>query len=381
MAKYRQLYTEFWSDSFVLELTPEEKYFYLYLISNSKTTQCGIYEISKRIIETETGYNRDTVEKLIKRFCDYNKILYCEETKELMVINWVKYNAPNNINAIKCVHRELSKIKHKDFLKILFKKCKEAQLDVERIFGNLIIWEVCSEVFTEPSLEKVDKLPLSSTLDMNSEVIFTNTPEEVSSVSMENEENQELSEFIINKSLSRQLQAPYKGLPSNRIRSNKEEIINKKQEIISNKEEVSENVIKDKNNSSPADYEGLKNIIRIFEENVHAITPFEYEKILDFTEHVSSEVIIMAIEEAVNYNAKTMQYITKILDNWISSGIKTAQEVKVYQKQWASKKSSGTNHNVKKGGFCDYEQRSYDFDALERRLLGLTDTEDTLYKK
>ncbi len=58
MAKYRQLYTEFWSDSFVLELTPEEKYFYLYLISNCKTTQCGIYEISKRIIETETGYNR-----------------------------------------------------------------------------------------------------------------------------------------------------------------------------------------------------------------------------------------------------------------------------------------------------------------------------------
>ena len=32
MAKYRQLYTEFWSDSFVLELTPEEKYFYLYLM-------------------------------------------------------------------------------------------------------------------------------------------------------------------------------------------------------------------------------------------------------------------------------------------------------------------------------------------------------------
>jgi hypothetical protein len=55
MAKYRQLYTEFWSDSFVLELTPEEKYFYLYLISNSKSTQCGIYEISKRTIGIDTG--------------------------------------------------------------------------------------------------------------------------------------------------------------------------------------------------------------------------------------------------------------------------------------------------------------------------------------
>ena len=109
----------------MLKLTPEEKYSIciLYLISNSKTTQCGIYKISKGIIETETGYNRDTVEKLIKRLCNYNKILYCEETKEIMIINWKKYNAPNNINAIKCVNKELSKVKHKDFLKVQFNKC------------------------------------------------------------------------------------------------------------------------------------------------------------------------------------------------------------------------------------------------------------------
>ena len=31
MAKYRQLFTSFWKDTFVTELTPEEKYFYVYL--------------------------------------------------------------------------------------------------------------------------------------------------------------------------------------------------------------------------------------------------------------------------------------------------------------------------------------------------------------
>lgn len=104
----------------------------MYLISNPKTTQCGIYELSKRIRETETGYNRETVEKLIKRFYDYNKILYCEDTKELMIINWIKYNAPNNTNAIKCVHKELTKVKHQEFVKILFDKCNKAGLLVER---------------------------------------------------------------------------------------------------------------------------------------------------------------------------------------------------------------------------------------------------------
>ena len=340
MAKYRQLYTEFWSDSFVLELTPEEKYFYLYLISNCKTTQCGIYEISKRIIETETGYNRETVEKLIKRFCDYKKILYCEDTKELMIINWIKYNTPNNVNAIKCVHRELSKVKHKEFLRILFKKCQVAGLDVERIFENLI------------------------TLEANAEA------------SAEEGEIHELSEFEINEILSGDLQGAYKGLPSNRIRNNKEEVINKKQERRSKEEKVA--LIRHKFNTSATDSEGIKEIVRIFEENVHAISPLEYETLLDFSSQVSNEVIILAIEEAINYNAKTMKYITKVLNSWISSGIKTPEEVTAYQKQWANNKSSNLNRNVKKGSFCDYEQRTYDFNVLEKQLLGLSDRhEDT----
>ena len=335
MAKYRQLYTEFWSDSFVLELTPEEKYFYLYLISNSKTTQCGIYEISKRIIETETGYNRDTVEKLIKRFCDYNKILYCDDTKELMIINWIKYNTPNNVNAIKCVHKELSKVKHKEFLKILFKKCQAAGLDIERIFQNLM---------TE---EASQGNAISAKKPQN--------PYEVETINV----------------LSRDLQGPYKGLPSNRIRNNKEEVINNKQEISSKEEEaiLNENTL--------TDAKGIKAIIKTFEENVHALSPLEAEKLLGFAAQVSNEVIIMAIEEAVSYNAKTMKYITKVLNNWISSGLKTKREVAAYQKQWANKKSNYINPNVKKGSFCDYEQRSYDFDALERKLLKLEDVSES----
>jgi hypothetical protein len=68
VAIYRQVHVDFWQDGFVLDLTPEEKYFFLYLMTNSKTTQCGIYELPKRIIETETGYNRETVEKAARSF-------------------------------------------------------------------------------------------------------------------------------------------------------------------------------------------------------------------------------------------------------------------------------------------------------------------------
>ena len=76
MAAYRHIHIDYWQDSFVLDLTPEEKYFYIYLMTNSKTTQCGVYSLHNRIMETETGYNRETVEKLIQRFIEYKKIYY-----------------------------------------------------------------------------------------------------------------------------------------------------------------------------------------------------------------------------------------------------------------------------------------------------------------
>lgn len=115
MAVYRQIQITFWQDGFVLELTLEEKYFYLYLMSNSKTTQCGIYELPKKIIEIETGYNRETVEKLLKRFIEYGKILYSQETQEIMLLNWIKYNGSNSPKVKSKIEKELKEIKYKEF--------------------------------------------------------------------------------------------------------------------------------------------------------------------------------------------------------------------------------------------------------------------------
>jgi len=321
MAKYRQIFTKLWSDPFVIELTAEEKLFYLYLISNEKTTQIGVFEVSNITIQTETGLSKEVIEKLLIKFCEYNKILYSADTKEILLLNWLKYNIPNNINAKVCVNREIAHVKNKGFIKILFDKCSAAKLDVDKIFENIII-------------EENEALELSS----NS---------------------------LLYAPFTGDLQAPYKPMPSNRIRSNKEKVINNKQELINKEEEV---VTSNKEILSNSDE--LKSVIKIFEENVHAITPMVYKKILEFTKHVTSKVIIMAIDEAVNFNAKTMRYISKILDNWISNGLNTVEQVIAYQKQWAGKNKAKLVQTSKPFGFCDYEQRTYDFDLLEKQLLG-----------
>ncbi|MBG9785603.1 conserved phage C-terminal domain-containing protein [Shouchella lehensis] len=118
MAKYRNVHIDFWQDGFVLDLTPEEKYFYLYLMTNSKTTQCGIYELPYRIMETETGYTRETVEKYIDRFEEYGKVSYNKGTKEVILLNWVKYNFINSPKVISRIRKELEVVKHQPFLEM-----------------------------------------------------------------------------------------------------------------------------------------------------------------------------------------------------------------------------------------------------------------------
>ncbi|MEI4831711.1 DnaD domain protein [Bacillus sp. FJAT-53711] len=130
MAVYRNVQMNFWQDDFVLDLTPEERYFYIYLLTCSKTTQCGIYPLPKRLAEMETGYNRETVEKLLQRFIDYGKILYDAETKELYILNWVRYNPVTNANVEKCVLRELKTVKNKKFVHMFLQKCLEEELSI-----------------------------------------------------------------------------------------------------------------------------------------------------------------------------------------------------------------------------------------------------------
>ncbi|MGL5755428.1 MAG: DnaD domain protein [Paraclostridium sp.] len=133
MAVYRHIHIDFWQDGFVLDLTPEEKYFYMYLMTNSKTSQCGIYELPKRIMETETGYNRETVEKLIARFKEYGKIVYSEDTKEIFLLNWMKHNKANSPKVKKCIEKELSKIKNKEFVGVFLDVCKEIEYCIDTL--------------------------------------------------------------------------------------------------------------------------------------------------------------------------------------------------------------------------------------------------------
>lgn len=123
MAIYRTVSLLFWTDSKVVDnFTPKDKYFYLYLLTNPHTNLCGCYEISKRQMAAELGYSVDTIDKLLKRFRDeLNLIGLSEETNELIIFNWHKYNWTNSPKFKKPLLVEIQKIKEKSFKEYLSK--------------------------------------------------------------------------------------------------------------------------------------------------------------------------------------------------------------------------------------------------------------------
>jgi hypothetical protein len=106
MAIFRKIHTSFWSDSFVSDLDKDKKLFYIYLLTNERTKQCGVYEITKKQIAYDLGYSIDTVSKLIQYFIKTKKIKYNEETKELAIGNWLKYNNSTSIKVQTCINNE-----------------------------------------------------------------------------------------------------------------------------------------------------------------------------------------------------------------------------------------------------------------------------------
>jgi len=120
MALYRQVYIRFWNDPWVVELTPEQKYFYLYLLTNPKTSQCGIYEISIRQIENETGYNKETITNILGTFEACGKIKYSSKSNEICIINSTKYNYNKSPTIKTHIINELEKIKDKSLVEMLY---------------------------------------------------------------------------------------------------------------------------------------------------------------------------------------------------------------------------------------------------------------------
>ena len=121
MAVYRNISVTFWTDSKIDDdFTPEDRYFYLYLLTNPHTNICGCYELSIKQMIKETGYNSEKIRQELQRLEKIHKVIvYDNKTKEVLIINWSKYNWSKSEKVEKAVLRVGNKIKSEKFRKII----------------------------------------------------------------------------------------------------------------------------------------------------------------------------------------------------------------------------------------------------------------------
>lgn len=159
MAIFRKIHTSFWSDSYISELERDKKLFYLYLLTNERTTQCGIYEITKKQISFDLGYSIDTVSNLIKYFEKSGRIKYNEQTKEIAIKNWLKYNGSTSPKVQLCINKEFKMVK--DTLLIQY----------------LNSMDTCSQEEQEEEQEKEENKPQKKSIDDRKKLFYSKVAE------------------------------------------------------------------------------------------------------------------------------------------------------------------------------------------------------------
>lgn len=127
MTMFRIIHTRFWNDPKVVEeMTPEDRYLFLYLLTNDKTTQIGIYQIMIKQMAFDTGYSLETISSIFRRLQDEHKLVkYNSETRELAIKNWGQYNLTRGGKPMEdCVKSELTRVKDRSLIQYVGESVK-----------------------------------------------------------------------------------------------------------------------------------------------------------------------------------------------------------------------------------------------------------------
>lgn len=108
---------QFWTDNKIIEeYTVNDRFFYLYLLTNPRTSLCGCYEISKKQAILETGLTIAEIDETLDRLENLHGVVrYSPETREVLLVNWYKYNWTTSGKTGIGVLKGINNVKNEEF--------------------------------------------------------------------------------------------------------------------------------------------------------------------------------------------------------------------------------------------------------------------------
>lgn len=120
---FRIIRLSFWNDEKVVEqFSAEDRYFFLYLLTNPRSTQLGIYPFVRKTAAYELGYSVEAVAVLLDRFENkYGIIKYSPETSEVAIKNFLVHNIVRGGTPVfDLLVNELSRVKNTDLIVYIY---------------------------------------------------------------------------------------------------------------------------------------------------------------------------------------------------------------------------------------------------------------------
>lgn len=106
----RYISTTFWDDEWVQNLDFIEKGLYLYLLTNSLTNIAGVYKLTERRIIFDTGLEKSTIEKIMKKF-ELDGKAY-RHGEYVVLPAWPQHQKCSNANIQRGIERILKDLDH-----------------------------------------------------------------------------------------------------------------------------------------------------------------------------------------------------------------------------------------------------------------------------
>ncbi|VVM35096.1 DnaD domain-containing protein [Terribacillus sp. AE2B 122] len=298
MAKFRMVHTEFWSDPKVIEeMTPEDKLFFLYLLTNSRTTQIGIYQITKKVMAFEIGFSTESANALMDRFINHHKLIkYNYETRELAIKNWGKYNFNKGGKPIEdCVKSELSDVK--DLSLIKYVAAGIANEKIRTIYDTYYESLTARIPISGTSVEEKQESSNNAGLNDTSTIRTT----------IRGQEKEEEKEEEKDKEVEEEKDAPHGD-----------------------------------SDTPPTPSES----ITFFQKNIGLTSAYVSEEILQWIDDVGDDLVLFALKRAVDQNKPTWAYAKAILKKWLQNNIRTVQQAQDEQERFSNQNQRKQNNSV-----------------------------------
>ncbi|MFJ7728521.1 DnaD domain-containing protein [Neobacillus sp. NPDC097160] len=291
MEKFRKVRIDFWKNPIVSEeMSPEDKYFYLYLLTNPNTTQIGIYQITKKQMAYDLGYSIESVHSLMDRFLNHHKLIrYNPETRELAIKNWGKDNLDKGGKPMMdCIYSELKDVEDSSLIQYISESIQRQEIrSLYESFCKQAANEVCDRDENDTYLDECE--------DLDDTLTYRYT------ISGQEEEEEE------EKEKEKQQQ---KAFTPNRMNNPDSECHQKTADV--------------------------KEIIEFWDNNGFGFSNVNAkQQLLSWLDDSSflqpKELILKAMNIACANNKRKLNYIVGILKNWENESLLTVEEIDSYQ--------------------------------------------------